>query len=305
MGEKTALPSESLRLDFHPEALEMTKPVRLTIKGSGEVGDNAPTVDDLLGQVADFVEILKGLEKALGDDQGNQIIWRVTDAERQNPISFELTPTPINPAIFIGDRAADIERIARAGLVALRNGDTRPAYFNEDTLAKAKRMHARVRNGLSDTVIDTPDTDLEPMIIDAAAAANVERAFDAKRAAAPVSYRELGSVEGFVSKAELDGMGRAVLRFWARTNGAEIKAIATGEAFKQLEEMRLSDVWRGVRVRVYGTISYKSLGVIDGLSATGIEILGRAKLPGIDDIIDPTFTGGLSAEEFLAEQRRD
>ena len=283
----------------------MTKPVRLTIRGAGEVGENAPTVDDLLGQVADFVEILKGVEKALGDEKGNQIVWRVTDAERKNPITFELTPTAINPAIFIGDRAAVIERIAREGLVALRNGNTRPAYFNDDTLAKAKRMHARVRNGLADTVIEATDIDLEPVVIDSGVAANVERAFDAQKAAAPVPYRELGSVEGFVSTAELDGMGRAVLRFWARTNGAEIKAIATGEAFKQLEEMRLSDVWHGVRVRVYGTISYKSLGVIDGLSATGIEILDRTKLPGIDDIIDPGFTGGLSAEEFLAEQRRD
>lgn len=283
----------------------MTKPVRLTIKGAGEAGENAPTVEDLLGQVSDFVEILKGVEKALGDEKGGQIVWRVTDAERKNPITFELTPTPINPAVFIGDRAADIERIARAGLMALRNGDTRPAYFTDETLAKAKRMHARVRNGLADTVIEAPDDSAEPVVIDASVASSVERAFYLLRGAAPVPYREIGSVEGFVSKAELDGMGRAVLRFWARTNGAEIKAIATGEAFKQLEELRLSDVWHGVRVRVYGTISYKTLGAIDSLTATGIEVLDRARLPGIDDIVDPNFTGGLSAEEYLAEQRRD
>lgn len=283
----------------------MAKPVRLTIKGAGEAGDNAPPVEDLLGQLSDYVEILKGVEKAIGDDHGNQIVWRVTDAERENPISFELTPTPAVPGVFIGQRAADIERIAQTGLVALRNGDTRPPYFTDDTLAKARRMHARVRNGLADTVISAPDVDDDPIVIDATVAINVERAFDELKAAAPVPYRELGSVEGYVSKAELDGHGRAVLRFWARTNGAEIKAIATGEAFKQLEELRLSDVWHGVRVRVYGTISYKHLGVIDGLSATGIEVLDRVELPGIDDIVDPTFTGGLSAEQFLAEQRRD
>lgn len=144
----------------------------------------------------------------------------------------------------------------------------------------------------------------EPVVIDANVAGTVNRAFEGLKVAQPIPYREIGSIEGFVSKAELDGLGRAVLRFWARTNGAEIKAIATGEAFKQLEELRLSDVWHGVRVRVYGTISYKSLGVIDGLTATGIEVLDRVQLPGIDDIVDPTFTGGLSAEAFLAEQRR-
>lgn len=283
----------------------MAKPVRMTIKGAGEAGSNAPTVDDLFDQVRDYVEMLKGVEKALADDHGNQIVWRVTDAERENPISFELTPTPVIPGVFIDARAADIERITRVGFLALRKGDTRPPYFTDDTIARARRMHARVMNGLADTVITTPDVDGDPIVIDHAVATNVERAFDTQKAAAPIPYRELGSVEGFVSKAELDGKGRAVLRFWARTNGAEIKAIATGEAFKQLEELRLSEVWRGVRVRVYGTISYKSLGVVDGLSATGIEVLDRTPLPGIDDIVDPSFTGGLSAEEFLAEQRRD
>lgn len=283
----------------------MARPVRLTIKGAGDAGDNAPTVDDLLGQVADFVEILKGVEKALDDDKENQIVWRVTDAERQNPISFELTPTPINPAVFIGTRATDIERIARAGLIALSNGETRPPYFTDDTLVKAKRMHARVKNGLADTVIEAPDVSTVPVVINADAAGTVERAFEKLKALLPIPYRELGSVEGFVAKAELDGHGRAVLRFWARTNGSEIKAIATGEAFKQLEELRLSDVWHGVRVRVYGTIFYKSIGVIDSLSATGIEVLDRAELPSMDDIIDSTFTGGLSSEEFLAEIRRD
>jgi hypothetical protein len=283
----------------------MAKPVRMTIKGAGEAGANAPTVDDLFDQVRDYVEMLKGVEKALADDQANQIVWRVTDAERENPISFELTPTPVNAGVFIDDRAADIERVTHAGLLALRAGNTRPPYFTDETIKRARRIHERVMNGLADTVITTPDVDDAPIVIDAAGATKVARAFDEQKAAEPKPYRELGSVEGFVSKAELDGLGRAVLRFWARTNGAEIKAIATGEAFKQLEEMRLSDVWHGVRVRVYGTISYRSLGVIDGLTATGIEVLDRVPLPGIDDIVDPNFTGGLSAEEFLAEQRRD
>ncbi|MGC8468847.1 MAG: hypothetical protein ACP5NI_02970 [Acetobacteraceae bacterium] len=300
---------ESAYVEFVLERRDILKskpePVRLTIEGAGQAGDNAPAVDDLLGQVSDYVEILKGVEKARGDDRENQIVWRVTNAERRNPITFELTPTPINPAVFINDRAADIERITREGLVALGNGEIRPAFFTDETLAKAKRLHARVKNGLANTVIEAPDVDAEPIIIDAAVADKVERSFEALKAAQSVPYRELGSIEGFVSRAELDGFGRAVLRFWARTNGAEIKAIATGEAFKQLEEMRLSDVWQGVRVRVYGTINYKSLGVIDGLRATGIEVLDGAHLPGITDIVDPTFTGGLSAEEFLAEQRRD
>ena len=283
----------------------MAKPVTVTIKGSGEAGDNAPTVDDLLGQIRDFVELLRGVEKALADDHSNQIVWRVTDAERRNPISFELTPFATNPAIFVDSRARDVERVAIEGLVALRNGNTRPPYFTDETLTKARKIHSRVTNGLADTVFSFGEDIGDPIVINGDVARTVERAFDEQKSLAPIPYREVGSIEGFVSKAELDGMGRAVLRFWARANGAEIKAIATGQAFQQLETMRLSDVWHGVRVRVYGTISYKSLGVVDSLYSTGIEVLDRTDLPNIDDIVDPTFTGGLSAEAFLAEKRRD
>lgn len=283
----------------------MAKPIRVTIKGAGEAGDNAPTVDDLLGQVRDLVELLQGVEKAVSDDHTNQIVWRVTDAERKNPISFELTPFPTNPAIFIGARAEAVERVAIEGLVALRNGETRPAFFTDEVLSRARKLHARVKNGLADTVLSFDDDLGGAVMIDTHAALSIEKAFELAAAAGPVPYREIGSIEGFVSRAELDGYGRAVLRFRARIDGTEIKAVATGSAFQQLESMRLSEVWHGVRVRVYGTISYKGLGVVESVVATGIEVLDRTDLPGIDAIVDPNFTGGLSADEFLAEQRRD
>ena len=282
----------------------MVKPVRLSIKGAGEAGNNAPTVDDLLGQVRDFVEVLQGVEKALSDDHTNQIIWRVTDAERENPISFELTPFATNPAIYVGARAERVEQITFEGLAALQKGNLRPPFFNDDTLAKARRIHRRVTNGLAGTAFSLDASlGIDSVSIDTTNARAVESGFLAEVTPAPIPYREYGSIEGFVTRAELDGYNRAILRFRDRLNGTEIKAIATGDAFQQIEALRLSDVWHGVRVRVHGTISYRSLGVIDGLNATGIEILDRADLPGIDDIVDPTFTGGLSAEEYLKELR--
>ena len=284
----------------------MAKPVKMIIKGAGEAGANAPTVDDLLGQVRDFVEVLQSVEKAFSDDHANQIVWRVTDAERQNPITFELTPFAANPAIFIDARAEQIERIALEGMFAIQRGDLRPPFFNDEALAKARKLHARVTNGLDGTEFSIDGTlGVDDVVINPATAREVGKAFEADKAIAPIPYREFGSIEGFVTKAELDGHNRAVLRFRSRINGAEIKAIATGDAFQQLETLRLSDVWQGIRVRVHGTINYRGLGIIEGLVATGIEVLDRTDLPGIDDIVDPTFTGGLSSEAFLAEVRRD
>ncbi len=106
-----------------------------------------------------------------------------------------------------------------------------------------------------------------------------------------------------VARAELDGHGRAVLRFKSRLDGTEVKAVATGKALRQIESMRLAEVWEGVRVRVYGTIHHKSMSAIDHIDADFVEVLGKAKLPGIEDIVDPNFTGGLTTEQYLAELR--
>lgn len=122
---------------------------------------------------------------------------------------------------------------------------------------------------------------------------------------ASIPYTELGSIEGFVTKPELDGYQRAILRFRSRLSGEEIKAYASGDAFHQVEALRLSDVWHGVRVRVYGAIQHKGLGVIEHINATDIEVLDRDPLPSAEDILDPDFTGGLTTEDFLRELRRD
>lgn len=282
----------------------MAKPIKITIKGSDETGTDAPTVDDFLGQVRDFLSVLQGVEKAVSEDGENELVWRVTNAQMNSPIWVEVTPFAKNPAIYVEARAEQVERVVMEGIIAVKNGDQCPRYFNDDVMAKARKIHSRVTNGLSDTTFSFDASIAQyPVVIDRDAARKVETSYRAAIAAQPVPYRELGSIEGFVSKAELDGFGRAVLRFRSRLDGNEIKAVATGRAFQQLEQLRLSDVWHGVRVRVYGTISYRSLGVVDGLSATGIEVLDQSSLPSMDDIIDENFTGGLKSETYLAKLR--
>jgi hypothetical protein len=282
----------------------MAKPVRVTITGPAEGQEKAPTADDLLAQIRDFLAVLRGVEKAV-DAGGSELVWRVTDARMNSPISVELTPYGRGPAADVGARADNVERIAVEGIKALRRGE-RPAYFTAAVIKRARQMHERVLNGLSDTVISVdPEIAAEPVVIDRPAARELETAIERSKGLASFPYTELGSIEGFVTKPELDGYQRAILRFKARLGGAEIKAFASDNAFRQVEAMTLHDIWEGVRIRVYGTIHYTTLGQILHINATGIEVLDEEPLPGIDDIVDPSFTGGLSTEEFLREQRRD
>lgn len=281
----------------------MAKPVRVTITGTANTVSDAPTVEDLIGQLRDLADVFRGVERALLHKRGNELVWRITDAGKNSPLSLELTPYSQDAGADIEERAAKVERATADGLLALRRGDVRPAYFTDEILPKARKLFQRVTNGLAETIIRFEPDVADPIVIDRPAAEEAELGAERAKGEASIPYSEIGSVEGFITKPELDGYGRAILRFRSRLTGAEVKAYASGEAFHQVEQLRLSDVWDGARVRVYGLIHYKGLGQIEVINASGIELLDADPLPSIDDIIDPYFTGGLSTEQFLHQQR--
>lgn len=281
------------------------KPIRITIKAS-DGGADAPTVEDLLGQVGDLVKVLEGVEEAIAGDDETALIWRVTDATRNSPLTFEITPFPRNPAMNIDQRAFHVERATVGGLTALRTGGPRPQYFTEKVMKPARALHARLRNGLAETVIDADNAIISaPLVLNRATAEEVEKSERTTADAESIHYREIGSIEGFIARVELDGRHRAVLSLRARINGAIVKAFAKGQAFQQLERVRLGQVWGGARIRVFGLLHFRRLGVLDHVDANNVEFLDLESLPSLDDIIDPTFAEGLTTEEFLASRRND
>lgn len=284
----------------------MSQAVKITITGSGDTGHDAPAADDFIGQVSDFLDVLKGVEKLIDGNGETQIIWRVTNAQMNSPLLVELTPYSRNPAVYIGDRARQVETATFNGIRAIEQGEAQPRYFSDETSRRARNIHSRVTNGLSTTTIKfDSQISQESLNINRVSALKVAAAYKAKASVVPIPYREFGSVEGYLTKAELDGFGRAILRFRARITGDEVKAVASGPAFRQVGTMRLSDVWEGVRIRVYGTISFRDIGKIDGIQATGLEVLDQSKPPSVEEIIDEDFTAGLSSEAFLAMVRND
>ena len=282
----------------------MAEPIRLTISGPADGNIDAPNVEDFLNQVRDFVELLHGIEKAVEADGKSDLVWRITDAAMNSPISVELTPYGRGPAALVAARVSLVEQTALDGLRALQRGEGRAAYFTDEVMLKARRLHSRVLNGLTSTSIGFA-RDPQPVAIDRPAARQFAQNLERAASVGGMPYRELGSVEGYVTKPELDGYDRAILRFRARLDGSEVKAFASGQAFRQIEDLTISEVWHGVRVRVYGLINYRSLGQIETINATSIEVLDAENLPGIEDIVDPSFTGSLTSHDFLRQLRAD
>jgi hypothetical protein len=279
----------------------MSKTIKLSIAARGENG--SPRVDDFLDQVRDYFDILDGVEQAIAEDGTNAIEWRIVDASANSPIALEAQAYPTVFAVNIDRRVELVTRQTALGMQQLHTHRERPPYFTDKVLAHAKEFFERVTNGLETTVVDfgddLPKLEITPLVA-REAAANVRGVLTPP----DKPYTELGSVEGTARSVDRDGWGRLILYIHSRLTGEELKCIVSGEAAEIMGEHQIRDVWRGQRVQVYGTLRYKGLGKLQQVEAIRIRFLrDRSDLPGVDDILDPDFTGGLRSEDFLARLR--
>jgi hypothetical protein len=276
-----------------------TRPLRIVISGRAAETD-APTVEDLLGQLRDLVAVLRDVERAVATEDDGEIEWRVTDASRSSPLALEITPFPKRSGLNIDRRFNAVRKHAAKGLAALRESGERPAYFGDHALASAGQLFRRVTNGLAVTEIDFGDG-LPALTLTAGTAGAA--AANASQALAPQDrpYREIGSVEGYFRSLKRDTRGRPLLFIGERAMGTTVRCIVRGAALQQVERQQIGDVWKpGRRVLVSGLIRYEAPGRIKEVVASDVRLLReRAELPKVKDIIDPDFTGGLSSEEYL------
>lgn len=302
-----SLPDHARRIKSFGKGCIVANPIKITIKGSDRFGVDAPIVEDLLAQLQDFVAVLKGVEEAISDDSGAEIDWRVTDATKNSPLTFEVTPFPRRHAMNIDKRAAEVVTITADGIRLLESGAKPQLYFSNALLAKAQKLFERVANGLDTTLVDLSAYDnTPPLQIDKNHALEFVHNLQKLKQAQPIKYRELGSIEGTVTRVELDGYGRPIIWLRARIDGQDVKCVAKGHALDRIGHYQVSDVLNGLRVLVYGLLHYKDLEKIRDVEVEDLHVFGPdSDLPDYGDIIAPGFTGGLEAGEYLRQLRED
>jgi hypothetical protein len=280
----------------------MSDPIRLTISGHGAETD-APTVDDLLAQIGDWMVILRGVEEAIAEDGTTEIDWRVTGASKSSPLAFELMPFPRRHGMNIEGRTDEVKEHVSRGLQLLRSRAERPSYFTDPVLEKAEGLFRRVTNGLDLTTIEFGDSfpRFEISRHDARiGAANTL----AVRKLKDKPYHEIGGVEGSLQRVERDGYGRPVLYMRLRLDGETVKCLARGDAENEIERHEIAEIWKGRRMRVFGTIYYRAPGQMTQIECDSVQFLRpRDELPRAVDIVDANFTGGLTSEEYLERLR--
>jgi hypothetical protein len=279
----------------------MERTIKLKIRARGVT--DFPSVDDLLDQVRDYFEILKGVEEAIAEDGRRAIEWRIVRATTNSPISFEAQAFPKDFAVNIEQRADIVTRQTWAGLIGLQTMKERPPYFTQKVLERAERLFERITNGLAETIIDS-GLDLEPIDITPAIASRAVANARAVLRPEAKPYKEIGSIEGHLESTERDGWGRPILRVKHRLTGDSIKCVVSGAAVSELEARQIRDIWRNRRVQIYGTLYYRAPGQVTQVDAIGARFLrDRSELPSAEEIQDEKFTGGLQSEEYLARLR--
>lgn len=285
----------------------MTRPIRITVSGTDHRGGDAPTVEDLLAQIQDFVFVLREVEDAVSDGGSDEIVWRVTNATKNSPLTFEVTPTPKRHAMNIDLRAEKVVQATAKGFAQLALTGERPAYFTDQVVDRATKVYARVTNGLATTLVDFSDYEDAPNLnATPDRARDVARKLDAVKRPAPVAHRELGSLEGFISKVELDGFGRPLVWLKSRLDGQLVKCIADDKGLDRIGHFEVSEILKGMRVRVHGLISYKDLEIIASIDVEGVHVFEPDdNLPDHHKIVSPNFTKGVEASEYLERLHSD
>ena len=285
----------------------MAQPIKITVKGANAECEDAPTVEDLLSQIQDFVLILRGVERAVAEGSREELVWRVTNATTNSPITFEVTPFPKAYGVNIDRRAAEVVGATARGLMQIAEGRERPPYFTNDVMSKAEQINARVSNGLSETKIDfSKYEDVNQVNVTPDVAKHTINHIAEIREPAPVKHRELGSVEGFIARVELDGFGRPLVWIRSRLDNQFIKCVSNGSALDRIGHYELAEVLKGMRVRVFGIIHYRNIEQVENIEVESVQVFAADQdLPDSDSIVSPDFTSGVESSAYLEALRED
>jgi hypothetical protein len=279
----------------------MSTKVTLSVSGRGTETD-APTVEDLLGQVRDYFDVLAQVEAALAEDGESAIEWRITNAHKNSPLSIEAEAFPRQFGVNVDRRTELVIESVASGLRQLQQAAQRPAYFNDKALTATQRIFDRVTNGLDMTRFEHNGG--RPTIELTTSSARVS-ASNVREVLAPKGrpYKEFGSVEGHFLGISRD-RGRPVFRIKHRLSGDEVKCFVSGEAEREISIREIGEVWSNRRLQVHGTIHFKAAGRISHIDATQVRFMReRNELPDLNEIVDPDFTGGLASEDYVARLR--
>ena len=235
-----------------------------------------PAVGDAVSFTLDVAEVtlrrlgelaadLQGLLREIqtGYLPGGHVRWRVERITFASPLTLESRPISVDVPVT-GLR--DLSRVVSNGLKQLQQEPTRPAFFTDTALERARDVVTRVRR--NDGLLSIDSTALDEHVV-----ANVNDVLG-------TIITVIGSVEGRLEALNVHGTNR-FFNVYDSLHGARIRCDFG-------HRIRADKVGAAAehRVIVHGEVKYREDGEIVSVVARSLEVLPEeGSLPSADDVL--------------------
>ncbi len=245
-------------------------------------------------QVLDAFELLERTNPS----PDKPINWRLVSASTNSPFTVVAEAIPVRPGFDVDAFAREQKLEFVRSFAQLRSGTLPPIWTSTETRRIAKGLLARVANGIASTKFAVADSE-PPLTITAD-----DAKFSVPILEAPQLLDhprvQIGSVEGYLADVSTYYRKAAIKIIVRRTR--ELVTCLVPEEVRTKINATFDDVWRGRRVIVRGRVHYNDSGSIEQVVASVVDIISDVAMD-TGQIRDPSFTNGLSAEEYLKRLR--
>ena len=256
----------------------------ITVSVEGETPDLL--AQPFLAAMGYSLEILKDLDASITMRRWPTLRWAIAYMHIGSPAVMTLKG--LSPATG-KDISQDVVKHYVDGLELLRQGGQVPNFFTEDALNAAKQLADLTRGNERVVIVRTPNREVK---VNQRISVNVDELIKN-------SYNSEGSVEGVVEMVTVHDNN-----YFRVYDAVQDWGVPCYFRQERLEEVRNA---LGKRVSITGRLRSNRLGKPESVQVSGIRILGLEPLPTPSEIrgIAKGMTGGLKAEDYLREVRRD
>lgn len=259
------------------------------------------SVQDVFEHVLQMFELVSESDA----DPEKQVVWKLISATTNSPLTVVAEAVPKISGAMIDQIARDQMAEYARNLDGLRRGQIPQCWRSGTARKTAKAVMLRSRNRVASTKVDFQGTGAKVAMVeltkaDAEVAVPVIEAQEHSQLGSPKV--QIGSVEGYLKYVGTFNKKPAVM-LRGRKDDAEIWCVVPEEYEHQFANRGTwEDVWHSRRVVVRGTIHYNADHKISQVVATSIRQIENRDIS-TESIQDKSFTGGLSAAEYLERLR--
>ncbi len=257
--------------------------------------DGLLKVEDALQQVLSFLRIVEE-QKNLSVAAHEDFEWRLVSATTNSPFTVVAVAVPLNPTVNVTPRVVETKTRSAALIRDMTRGQPIPAWMSAEGRTAVRDFFRRNANGIDATVINFEG--VEVVSVEHAVAESVAEALAPFELDAHTPARTAhGEIEG-----RLLAVGRyrnkPALNLRTALYGTVWCVLADSLVEKWGDEQKISAVWEGRRLTVYGRLIYIRGGKLARVEAQNVREREVPRVK-IEDLLDPDFTAGLDPVEYL------